>query len=69
MKDNVTSKIMPSLLAQGAIEPNTYQVIEAPTLLDRAQIALDIMRSGSVSVSGERLVWRVWMANEFPTLG
>lgn len=57
---------MSTLLAQGIIEPNRQQVVEGKTLLDRAQRALDIMRSGTVS--GERLVWQVWTAEEFPEL-
>jgi hypothetical protein len=56
--------ILPTLLSQGAIEPNKQRVIEGNTLLERASTALDIMRSGTVS--GERLVWKVWTAEEFP---
>lgn len=54
---------MPSLLAEGAVEPNKQHVIEAKTLLERAQRAFDIMRGGTVS--GERLVWKVWTEEEF----
>ncbi|PWY70767.1 hypothetical protein BO83DRAFT_389974 [Aspergillus eucalypticola CBS 122712] len=56
-------EIMPTLLAQGAIEPNKQQMVAGETLLDNARKALDIMRSGAVS--GERLVWQVW-TEEFP---
>lgn len=56
--------ILPTLLSQGAIEPNKQRIIEGSTLLERASTALDIMRSGTVS--GERLVWRVWTPEEFP---
>jgi NADPH:quinone reductase-like Zn-dependent oxidoreductase len=64
LKDNLMSDILPTLLSQGAIEPNEQRVIEGNTLLERASTALDIMRSGTVS--GERLVWKVWTAEEFP---
>lgn len=57
-------EILPALLLQGKIEPNSQRVIEGSTLLQRASTALDIMRSGTVS--GERLVWKVWTAEEFP---
>ena len=57
-------EILPALLSQGKIEPNSQRVIEGRTLLQRASTALDIMRSGTVS--GERLVWKVWTAEEFP---
>lgn len=55
---------MPTLLRTGAIEPNSQRVVEGRTLLERATKALGIMRSGTVS--GERLVWRVWTPEEFP---
>lgn len=55
---------MPTLLAEGAVRPNKFRIIEGETLLERAQKALDIMRSGTVS--GERLVWPVWTEKEFP---
>ncbi|KAJ5353980.1 hypothetical protein N7541_006544 [Penicillium brevicompactum] len=64
LKDNLMPEILPVLLSQGKIEPNSQRVIEGSTLLQRASAALDIMRSGTVS--GERLVWRVWTAEEFP---
>lgn len=64
LRDHLQAEIMPTLLAQGAIEPNKQQVVKGETLLDRARKALDIMRSGTVS--GERLVWQVWTEEEFP---
>ncbi|KAK1147830.1 hypothetical protein N8T08_000343 [Aspergillus melleus] len=64
LKDHLMPDILPTLLAQGAIQPNKQRVIEGKTLLERATTALDTMRSGSVS--GERLVWKVWTAEEFP---
>ncbi|KAJ5770262.1 uncharacterized protein N7511_002313 [Penicillium nucicola] len=64
LKDRLMPEILPTLLAQGAIQPSKQRVIEGKTLLERATTALDIMRSGTVS--GERLVWKVWTAEEFP---
>ncbi|KAJ5101794.1 hypothetical protein NUU61_004016 [Penicillium alfredii] len=40
------------------------RVVQGDTLLERACTALDITRTGTVS--GERLVWKVWTAEEFP---
>lgn len=48
---------MPAMLEQGIVKPNNYRIVDGPTLLARAQAALDIMRRKEVS--GERLVWRV----------
>ncbi|PQE28992.1 Zinc-binding dehydrogenase protein [Rutstroemia sp. NJR-2017a BBW] len=56
-KNKLQSEIMPNLLADGAVRPNNYRVIEGKTLLERAQSALDTLRRKEVS--GERLVWRV----------
>ncbi|KAH6661834.1 alcohol dehydrogenase [Halenospora varia] len=49
LKNNLQPVIMSTLLAQGIIEPNKQQVVEGKALLDRAQKALNIMRSGAVS--------------------
>ncbi|KAL5364837.1 alcohol dehydrogenase [Aspergillus floccosus] len=64
LRDHLQPDIMPTLLAQGAIEPNKARVIEGKYLLERASTAINIMKSGTVS--GERLVWRVWTPEEFP---
>ncbi|KAL3494862.1 hypothetical protein BJX62DRAFT_196913 [Aspergillus germanicus] len=64
LKAHLQSEIVPALLASGAIEPNRYRVIEGDSLLQRASTAMDTLRSGTVS--GERLVWRVWTEEEFP---
>ncbi|KAL8940512.1 MAG: hypothetical protein Q9211_002241 [Gyalolechia sp. 1 TL-2023] len=50
-------EIMPALLAQGVVRPNRQKIVEGATLLERAQKALDILRSKGVS--GERLVWQI----------
>ncbi|KAH8688372.1 chaperonin 10-like protein [Ilyonectria robusta] len=49
--------IMPALLESGIIKPNKQRIVEAETLLERAQKALDLLRERAPS--GERLVWRV----------
>ena len=56
-KEKLQLEIMPALLASGDVKPNQYRVIEGKTMLERAQKALDTLRSGTVS--GERLVWRI----------
>ncbi|THV89161.1 alcohol dehydrogenase [Aureobasidium pullulans] len=58
LRDNLMPEILGGMLAQGAVQPNQYREIHGDDLLTRAQKALDIMRSGTVS--GERLVWKVW---------
>ncbi|KAL3474741.1 GroES-like protein [Aspergillus californicus] len=66
LRDHLQQGIMAGLLAEGAIEPNRFRQVEGATLLERAQKGLDLMRSGTVS--GERIIWRVWTAEEFPDL-
>ena len=57
-------EIVPALLKLGAVEPNKYREVQGDSLLQRASTALDILRSGTVS--GERLVWKVWTQEEYP---
>lgn len=56
-KENLQPVVMVDLLNRGVIKPNKYRIIEGKSLLERAQNALDVLRSGKVS--GERLVWKV----------
>ncbi|KAM4059554.1 zinc-binding dehydrogenase [Hirsutella rhossiliensis] len=56
-KEMLQPEIVPALLAQGVVEPNRQRVVEGATMLERAQKALDLLRSRTVS--GERLVWQV----------
>ncbi|KAJ8100846.1 chaperonin 10-like protein [Lipomyces tetrasporus] len=49
--------VIPALLRAGAIKPNKQRIIEAETLLERAQQALNLLRERVPS--GERLVWRI----------
>ncbi|KAK8924858.1 putative alcohol dehydrogenase [Metarhizium anisopliae] len=56
-KEHLQPEIVPTLLAQGVVQPNRYREIEGKNMVERAQKALDELRNRSVS--GERLVWRV----------
>ncbi|EON69675.1 hypothetical protein W97_08927 [Coniosporium apollinis CBS 100218] len=49
--------ILPAVLSQGIVKPNDYRIVQGPTLLARAQAALEALRRKEVS--GERLVWRI----------
>ncbi|KAE8447816.1 hypothetical protein EG329_010210 [Mollisiaceae sp. DMI_Dod_QoI] len=57
LKNSLQSEIMPTMLAEGIVKPNSYCIIEGKTLLERAQAAMDALRRKEVS--GERLVWRI----------
>lgn len=61
LEEKLQSEIMPTLLGQGVIEPNDQVIVEGPTLLERAEKALSILRNKAVS--GARLVWRVSEVN------
>lgn len=56
-KNHLQPDIMPELLARGLIQPNKQRIVESPTLLERAERALALLRGRDVS--GEKLVWRV----------
>ncbi|KAJ8071792.1 hypothetical protein OCU04_002106 [Sclerotinia nivalis] len=56
-KAKLQPETMPTLLAQGVVQPNKIKIVEGKTLLQRAQKALDALRRKETS--GERLVWRV----------
>ena len=56
-KNELQSTIMPTLLAEGIVKPNSFRIVEGKTMLERAQSALDLLRRKEVSA--ERLVWRV----------
>lgn len=58
LADRLQPAIMPTLLADGVIEPNDQIVVEGRTLLERAERALSMLRRREVS--GARLVWPVW---------
>lgn len=57
LAESLQTEIMPWALQTGVIEPNEQIIVEGPTLLERAQKALDMLRDKKVS--GGRLVWRV----------
>lgn len=63
-KENLQPSIIPTLLAKSVIQPNSQYLIEASNLLGRAEKALAKLRSGTIS--GEKLVWKVWTEEEFP---
>lgn len=56
-RDHLQSNIMPTMLAEGIVMPNSQLVVEGKSLLERAQKALDALRRKDAS--GERFVWRV----------
>ncbi|KAI1363694.1 GroES-like protein [Xylaria arbuscula] len=55
-REKLQTEIMPTLLAQGIVEPNRYRIVEGRTLLERATKGLNAMREGA---SGEKVIWRV----------
>ncbi|KAF2703635.1 GroES-like protein [Pleomassaria siparia CBS 279.74] len=56
-KYHLQPDIMPTMLKERIVEPNAQRIIEGKTMLERAQKAMDTLRSQEAS--GERLVWRV----------
>ncbi|KAL1865412.1 hypothetical protein VTK73DRAFT_5281 [Phialemonium thermophilum] len=56
-KKHLQREIIPTLLEQGAIEPNKLRIVEGKTLLERAEAARQLLRAGVPS--GEKLVWKV----------
>ncbi|KAK3365311.1 chaperonin 10-like protein [Lasiosphaeria ovina] len=56
-RDHLQPEIVPTLLEQGVVQPNKQRIIEGKTLLERAQNALNTLRSRAQSA--EKLVWRV----------
>lgn len=56
-KETLQPEIVPALLAQNIIQPNRQRVVVGATALERAEKALELMRSRAVS--GETVVWRV----------
>ncbi|KAH7915701.1 chaperonin 10-like protein [Hygrophoropsis aurantiaca] len=57
MRDNLMQKILPYLLREKIIEPNRVRLFEHGTLKERADAALELVRSGQVS--GEKPVVKV----------
>ncbi|KAI8198872.1 hypothetical protein KHU50_008393 [Colletotrichum sp. SAR 10_65] len=56
-KEKMQREIVPTLLEEGIIKPNRQKIVEGPTMLERAQKAIELLRARDPS--GERLVWRV----------
>ncbi|KAI0405755.1 GroES-like protein [Xylaria palmicola] len=55
-REKLQTEIIPTLLAQGVLQPNRYRIVEGETLLERAKKGLNAMREGA---SGEKVIWRV----------
>ncbi|KAI1811185.1 GroES-like protein [Poronia punctata] len=55
-REKLQTEIIPTLLAEGFVRPNRYQIVEGDTLLERATNGLNLLRQG---VSGKKLIWRV----------
>ncbi|KAF4978030.1 hypothetical protein FZEAL_5537 [Fusarium zealandicum] len=56
-KEKMQPEIVPALLAKGIVSPNRHRVVEGANVVERAQRALDLLRSKDVS--GEKLVWKI----------
>ncbi|KAJ8114285.1 hypothetical protein OPT61_g3807 [Boeremia exigua] len=56
-KHHLQPDIMPTLLKERVVEPQRQKIVDGPTLLERAQTAMDMLRRKETSM--ERLVWRV----------
>jgi hypothetical protein len=48
---------MPTMLKEGIVKPQKQKIVEGSTLLERAQLAMDMLRRKEASM--ERLVWRI----------
>jgi hypothetical protein len=56
-KYHLQPEIMPTLLKEGIVAPQKQRIVEGATMLERAQMAMDMLRRKEASM--ERLVWRV----------
>lgn len=56
--EKLQSIIMPDLIEQGVVKANEVRIVEGDGILERAQRALDLLRTREVS--GVKLVWKVW---------
>lgn len=56
-KKHLQPDIMYTLLKDGVVTPQKQRMVEGATLLERAQKAMDMLRSKEASM--ERLVWKV----------
>ncbi|TDL19411.1 GroES-like protein [Rickenella mellea] len=57
LRDNLMPKILPRLLASGAIQPNKLRLLNKGTFKDRVEEGLDMLRNNKVS--GEKVVVQV----------
>ncbi|KAJ4310300.1 hypothetical protein N0V94_008510 [Neodidymelliopsis sp. IMI 364377] len=56
-KYHLQPDIMPTMLKEGIVKPQKQKMVEGSTLLERAQLAMDMLRRKEASM--ERLVWRI----------
>lgn len=56
-KYHLQPDVMYMMLKEGIVVPQKQKIVEGPTLLERAQKAMDMLRRKEASM--ERLVWRV----------
>ena len=64
LAETLQTEIMPWALASGVVEPNDQIIVDAATLLERAQKAMNMLRDKAVS--GGRLVWRIAEEEQVP---
>ncbi|KAJ7283230.1 chaperonin 10-like protein [Mycena rebaudengoi] len=57
LKDNLMSKILPQLLANGIIKPNKVRLLDQGTFKERVAVGLDLLRNNTIS--GEKIIVKV----------
>lgn len=57
MKENLTSKILPDLLAKGLVKPDRIRLLREGTLKERVEVGLDLLRNNKIS--GEKVVVQI----------
>ncbi|KAG6911275.1 hypothetical protein DXG01_002114 [Tephrocybe rancida] len=57
LRDNLATKIIPSLLEKGIIEPNRVRLMDQGSFKDRVEQGLDLLRNDKIS--GEKVVVKV----------
>ncbi|KAG6911276.1 hypothetical protein DXG01_002115 [Tephrocybe rancida] len=57
LRDNLATKIIPSLLEKGIIEPNRVRLMDQGSFKDRVEQGLDLLRNNKIS--GEKVVIKV----------
>jgi hypothetical protein len=57
MRNNLFQKVLPPLLASGAIQPNKVRLMDQGALKDRVAAGLDLLRNNKVS--GEKVIIKI----------